>query len=123
MTDPILVGPWVRRFLVEYVIKERNYTSNTQLSYRDTFLLFLPLAAKRCRCPADRLPLARITPKVVREFIQHLQRVRHCSPATLNQSWRPCVLGPLLSASTVPNIWNGAGKCAPYTPKNKRRHR
>lgn len=24
-----LVGPWVRRFLVEYVIGERNYSPNT----------------------------------------------------------------------------------------------
>ena len=24
-----LVGPWVRRFLIEYVMVERNYSSNT----------------------------------------------------------------------------------------------
>lgn len=36
-----LVGPWVRRFLIEYVMVERNYSSNTQHSYRDMFRLFL----------------------------------------------------------------------------------
>ena len=63
-----LVGPWIRRFLVEYLIGERNYSPNTQQSYRDTFLLFLPFAAKRCRCAMDRLALTAIKPKVVREF-------------------------------------------------------
>lgn len=80
-----LVGPWVRRFLVEYVIGERNYSPNTQQSYRDTFRLLLPFAAKRCRCPVDGLALAQVKPKLVREFIGHLEQVRHCGPATINQ--------------------------------------
>ena len=80
-----LAGPWVRRFLVEYVIGERNYTPNTQHSYRDTFRLFLPFAARRCRCALDRLALTKITPKVIRTFLAHLEQVRHCGPATLNQ--------------------------------------
>ena len=80
-----LVGPWVRRFLVEYLIGERNYSANTQQSYRDTFRLFLPFAAKRCRCGVDRLPLAGIKPKLVREFLRYLETTRRCSPSTINQ--------------------------------------
>jgi site-specific recombinase XerD len=80
-----LVAPWVRRFLVEYVMGERNYSPNTQLSHRDTLRLFLPFAAQRCRCAVDRLALAQIKPQVVREFIRHLEQVRHCGPSTLNQ--------------------------------------
>jgi site-specific recombinase XerD len=80
-----LVGPWVRRFLVEYVIGERNYSPNTQHSYRDMFRLFLPFAAKRCHCAMEQLPLVRIQPKTVREFTRHLEQVRHCGPATINQ--------------------------------------
>jgi site-specific recombinase XerD len=80
-----LVGPWIRRFLVEYLIAERNYSPNTQQSYRDTFLLFLPFAAKRCRCAVDRLAVAAIRPKLVREFLRHLETARHCSPSTINQ--------------------------------------
>ena len=79
-----LVGPWIRRFLIEYLIGERNYSPNTQQSYRDTFLIFLPFAAKRCRCAVDRLALAAIKPKLVREFLRYLETVRHCSPSTLN---------------------------------------
>ena len=80
-----LAGFWVSRFLVEYLIGERNYTPNTQQSYRDTFRLFLPFAAQKCRCAVDRLALVRITPKVIRAFLEHLEHVRQCSPATLNR--------------------------------------
>jgi integrase/recombinase XerD len=80
-----LVGPWIRRFLVEYLIGERNYSPNTQQSYRDTFLLFLPFVAKRCRCGVDRLALSDIKLKRVREFLRHLEMARHCSPSTINQ--------------------------------------
>ena len=79
------VGPWVRRFLVEYVIGERNYSTNTQHSYRDAFRLLLPWAAKQCRCTVERLPLGGIKPKLLREFTRHLEQVRHCGPATINQ--------------------------------------
>lgn len=79
-----LVSPWVRRFLVEHLIGERNCSTNTQKCYRDTFVLFLPFAAKRSRCAIDRLELARIKPKLVREFLSHLDQARDCSPATVN---------------------------------------
>jgi integrase/recombinase XerD len=78
-------GPWVRRFLVEYVLGERNYSPNTQHSYRDTFRLFLPFVARKRRCALDRLTLRQITPKVLRQFLGHLEHDRQCSPATLNQ--------------------------------------
>jgi len=80
-----LIGPWVRRFLVEYVIGERNYSPNTQHSYRDVFRLLLPFAARQCRCAVDRLTLAAIKPNTLREFTRHLEQVRHCGPSTINQ--------------------------------------
>jgi len=80
-----LVGPWVRRFLVEYVMGERNYSLNTQHSYRDTFRLLLPLAAKQARCTVEGLTLGGIKPKVLRELTRHLEQVRHCGPSTINQ--------------------------------------
>jgi site-specific recombinase XerD len=70
---------------VEYVIGERNYSPNTQQSYRDTFRLLLPFAAKQCRCTVERLKLGGIKPKLLREFTRHLEQVRHCGPATINQ--------------------------------------
>ena len=45
MTKASLLGPWVRRFLLEYLVSERNLTRNTQRSYRDTLRLLIPFAA------------------------------------------------------------------------------
>ena len=41
MTDPCSLGPWLRRFLEEHLVSERNLARNTQLSYRDTLALLL----------------------------------------------------------------------------------
>ena len=30
MTDTTLLGPWVRRFLLEYLVRERNLAINTR---------------------------------------------------------------------------------------------
>ena len=44
MSDLTLLGVWVRRFLLEHLINERNLARNSQRSYRDTLLLLLPFA-------------------------------------------------------------------------------
>lgn len=85
MTDPTLVGPWVRRFLLEHVRGERQLSHNTQRSYRDTFVLLLPFAAKQCRQAIDRLHLEQLSPKLLQAFLQHLAQRRRCAPSTLNQ--------------------------------------
>jgi site-specific recombinase XerD len=46
MRDHSLIGPWVRRFLLEYLITDRNLARNTQVSYRDTLLLLLPFLSR-----------------------------------------------------------------------------
>jgi site-specific recombinase XerD len=42
MRDETLLGPWVRRFLLEHLVAERNLSRNTQASYRDALALLLP---------------------------------------------------------------------------------
>jgi hypothetical protein len=42
MTDNTLLGPWVRRFLLEHLVTECNLARNTQRSYRDTLCLLIP---------------------------------------------------------------------------------
>ena len=46
MKDETLLGPWVRRFLLEHLVAERNLSPNTQASYRDTLALLLPFACE-----------------------------------------------------------------------------
>ncbi len=67
MTKPDLLGPWVRRFLLEYVVGERHLAVNTQRSYRDTLALLIPFlvtATKTRATPSERTPahLGRISP-------------------------------------------------------------
>src|SRR5437660_1641011 len=85
MTDLSLLGPWVRRFLLEYLVGQRGLARNTQQSYRDTLRLLLPFTAERVRKPIDRLTVEDLAAQRVREFLQELQEQRGCGVATRNQ--------------------------------------
>ena len=85
MTDSTLLGPWVRRFLMEYLIGERNLALNTQKSYRDTLRLLLSFAARDAGKPVDGLQVIDLSSKRVRGFLLRLETERTCSAATRNQ--------------------------------------
>ncbi len=85
MRDLTSLGPWLRRFLCEYIVTERNLARNTQASYRDTFRLLLPFVSRKLRKPVDRLAVTDLTSKHVLEFLAHLEDYRGCSPQTRNQ--------------------------------------
>ena len=51
------LGPWIRRFLLEHMVAERNLSLNTQRSYRDTLCLLLPFACRHCQKQVDRLTI------------------------------------------------------------------
>ena len=53
MTDTTELGPWVRRFLLEHLINERNLSRGTQRSYRDTLTLLIPFVARKTRKGVD----------------------------------------------------------------------
>src|SRR2546422_336679 len=85
MTDPSLLGPWIRRFLLEYLVGERNLARNTQQSYRDTLILLLPFVAGKLNRPVDRLTIVDVSADLVRLFLLHLEESRQCGIATRNQ--------------------------------------
>ena len=85
MSDPQTLGPWLRRFLTEHIVTERNLARNTQKSYRDTFTLLLPFAGARTRKPVDRLAVQDLTARRVRQFLVHLEDDRGCAVQTRNQ--------------------------------------
>ena len=85
MNDTTLLGPWVRRFLLEHLIVERNLSRQTQLSYRDTLRLLLPFVADQCHQSLDRLILEQVSAQYVRAFLQYVEDERHCTSATRNQ--------------------------------------
>ena len=55
------LGPWLRRFLGEHIVTERNLARNTQKSYSDTFSLLLPFVSRKLRKPVDRLAVGDLT--------------------------------------------------------------
>src|SRR5437868_15358811 len=85
MTDNGLLSPWVRRFLLEYLVSERNLARNTQTSYRDTFCQLLPFAARAARRRIDLLRVEDLSAERVRAFLQDLEEKRGCGAATRNQ--------------------------------------
>jgi site-specific recombinase XerD len=85
MPDPSLLGPWVRRFLMEHLVNERNLARNTQRSYRDSLRLLLPTIARQARKPVDRLAVVDLSPDSLRRFLSDLEEKRGCAIATRNQ--------------------------------------
>lgn len=85
MKNEMLLGPWVRRFLLEHLVAERNLSRNTQASYRDTLTLLLPFASNHAARAIDRMLVEELTPSIIRQFLDHLERDRKCSGVTRNQ--------------------------------------
>ena len=80
MTNETLLGPWVRRFLLEHLVGERNLACNTQRSYRDTIILFIPFVAGQVGKPVDRLAIEHVPADLVRLFLVDLEQSRGSSP-------------------------------------------
>jgi integrase/recombinase XerD len=85
MYDAALLGPWVRRFLLEYLTGERNLSPNTQKSYRDMLMQLLPFIGAKATKPVDRLLVTDLSATAVRRFLEQLEVARQCSISTRNQ--------------------------------------
>jgi integrase/recombinase XerD len=85
MSEFVLLGPWIRRFLLEYLIGERNLSLNTQRSYRDTLTLLVPFVGNKRHKPIDRLSVTDFGAEHVRLFLAHLEESRRCGITTRNQ--------------------------------------
>ncbi len=85
MHDPELIGPWVRRFLLEHLSDERNLSRNTQRSYRDALSLLLPFVAVQKKKSVDRLCLRDLSAQLLKAFLDFLEKERGCTVRTRNQ--------------------------------------
>lgn len=85
MSESDLMGIWVRRFLVEHLVGERNLSRNTQASYRDTLVQLLPFISDRASVSVDRLTSEHVTADAVKQFLSHIETERKCSISTRNQ--------------------------------------
>ena len=87
MTDTLL-GPWVRRFLLEYLVTECNLARGTRSAAIGTpFALLIPFVAQHARKKRFDSDLGDrdVSSDVVRLFHQHLEESRKCGVATRNQ--------------------------------------
>lgn len=85
MHNEALLGPWVRRFLLEHIVAERNLARNTQQGYRDGLCQLIPFIAKQVGRPIDRLNVVDLSADQVRSFLTDIEVTRRCSIATRNQ--------------------------------------
>ena len=108
MTDTRTLGPWLRRFLAEHLVSERNLARNTQRSYRDTLVLLLPSSAARGANRSTGWPSS-ISPPSVCCSSSHILKMRGAAPRRPAISGsRPSVRLPASSAAAVPSTSNGA---------------
>lgn len=84
MNKETLLGAWIRRFLLEYLITERNLSRNTVLSYRDTFRQCIPFISKKMRKPVHQLTVKDMSSKGIKQYLLDLE-ARHRSTSTRNQ--------------------------------------
>jgi site-specific recombinase XerD len=85
MLERHLLGPFVRRFLLEEVVADRNLTINTQRSYRDSIRLLLRFMADHHATEPTRVAVEHVTAAIVRAFLAYLEEQRGNSVATRNQ--------------------------------------
>lgn len=76
---------WLPKFLSEELISNRNFSINTQKSYRDTFLLFIEFMGKKRNIDITKLKLEHINSCNVKTFLDELEQNRKCSISTRNQ--------------------------------------
>jgi site-specific recombinase XerD len=84
MREHDLLGPWVRRFLLEHLVAERNLARNTQVSYRDTLAQALPFVARAASRSVDRLLVEEFSAQRIRAFLNHVEGDRGCGTLTRN---------------------------------------
>ena len=116
MPETTKLGPWVRRFLLEHLVGERNLARNTQRSYRDTLALLIPFIADRVHKEIDQVELSHLSSERVHQFLQHLEENRGCSVTTRNQRLAAIhALAHFIGARGPENIeWCGQIQAVPF---------
>jgi len=76
MTNDHLIGPLVRRFLLEEVGVDRNLSVNTQRSYRDALRLLFHFMAERYGTEPTQVTVEQLTTDVVKGFLTYLEEQR-----------------------------------------------
>ena len=84
MKDNGALAPWIKRFLLEYLPVDRNFSDNTQHSYRDALRLLLEFAGRTLRSKPDELRVEDLGADLVKKFLRHIEEKRKCSVSSRN---------------------------------------
>lgn len=84
MSDTHRVSPWLRRFFTDHITTERNLSTNTKRSYRDTFIMLLPYMKTKTRKSPEQLSITDLSVRHLRSFLNHIETERGCSVQTRN---------------------------------------
>jgi integrase/recombinase XerD len=116
MRETTALGPWIRRFLLEHLVGERNLAVNTRHSYRDTMCQLLPFVSARMHKAVDRLAVVDVSSKRVREFLGDVETSRGCGIATRNQRLAAIhALARFVGEHSPEHIaWSAQVRCVPY---------
>jgi len=74
----------VHHFFEQYLPRIKGYDSNTIKAYRDAFSLFLPFARDALGTPINSLQLKQLTPELIVDFLNHLEKERGNGTRTRN---------------------------------------
>ena len=112
----LLIGPWVKRFLLEHLVAERNLASNTQKSYRDTLVLLLPFASAQKRKAIESIAVRDLSADLLKRFLNHLEAARSCSIRTRNQRLAAVhALARFIAERSPEHIeWSGQVRAVPF---------
>ncbi len=121
MNNLSLLGPWVRRFLLEHLVAERNLARNTQRSYRDALTLLIPFIAGKLNRSVDRLTVVDLSADLVRLFLTDLEQLRKCAISTRNQRLAAVhALARFVGEHSPEHIaWCGQIRSIPFKKANK----
>lgn len=84
MANTHLIGPLVRRFLLEEVGRDRNLSVNTQRSYRDALRLLFHFLAEHYALEPTQVTVEHLTVDVIKSFLTSLEQERGNAIATRN---------------------------------------
>jgi len=107
---------WIRRFLLEHLVGERNLSRNTQRSYRDTLALLMPFASSQLKKTVDQISPIDLSADLVRGFLKDLEKSRGCGITTRNQ--RLAAIRALANFVGLPSPehigWSGEIRSVPF---------
>lgn len=85
MKEKQLLGYWISEFLTEELMAYRKMSPNTIKSYRDAFVLLLKFISEKEMQNYIEFPIKKFSSSLIKDFIQYLDKERHCSATSCNQ--------------------------------------